>query len=81
MKMGRWLCVSLLPMMVTSGDAPVAAQPSLTIGGVRLERVQYVESLLPDIGHSGFGSLLFNVDGTLARDAKGMTWLYTTTLF
>ena len=81
MKMGRWLCVSLLPMMVASGDAPIAAQPSLTIGGVRLERVQHVESLLPDTGHSGFGSLLFNVDGTLARDAKGMTWLYTTTLF
>jgi hypothetical protein len=40
-----------------------------------------VQNILPDSGHSGFGSLLYDAHGELVLHGRGKTWLYTTALF
>jgi hypothetical protein len=52
-----------------------------SIGETTLKRIHHDENLLPDQGHAGFGSLLFDVDGNLVREENGLAWLYTTGLF
>lgn len=49
------------------------------VGDLCLERIEHVEDLVGEPEDSGFGSLLFDVDGRLWRDADGLTRLYTTT--
>ena len=50
-------------------------------GVLKLQRIQYQSNLLPDPGHAGFGSLLFNAGGELVLHDGNKTWLYTTALF
>ncbi len=58
------------------------AEPKpFSIGETTLKRIHHDENLLPDQGHSGFSSLLFDVDGNLVREDNGQAWLYTTGLF
>jgi hypothetical protein len=51
------------------------------VGNVRLERIHYDQMLLPDRGHAGFGSLLYDEKGELVLHDGSKTWLYTTGLF
>lgn len=48
------------------------------IGDAELQRIYHDERVLPDKGHAGFGSLLFDTDGRLVLHDGTKTWLYTT---
>lgn len=61
-------------------DAGAEPKP-FSIGKTTLKLIHHDENLLPDQGHAGFGSLLFDVDGKLVVEKDGLSWLYTTGLF
>lgn len=47
---------------------------------VRLQRVHFEQNLLPDRGHAGFGTLLYDAAGRLVLHNGHETWLYTSGL-
>jgi hypothetical protein len=70
--------MSVVPAGAAS-DEP--AEPIPIVGNVRLERIHHNQMLLPDHGHAGFGSLLYDGKGELVLHDGNKTWLYTTGLF
>jgi hypothetical protein len=50
------------------------------VTGVHLVRTGHQQNVLPDHGHSGFGSLLYDQHGELVLHHGSKTWLYTTAL-
>ncbi len=68
--------------MLSATVVATGVEPNVfTIGDVQLQRIHHDENLLPDRGHAGFGSLLFDSDGNLVLHDGNKTWLYTTGLF
>jgi hypothetical protein len=66
-----------LPVMAQADES----QNSVSITpNVRLERIHFDENLLPDLGHAGFGALLYDGTGELVLHDGDKTWLYTTGL-
>jgi hypothetical protein len=59
---------------------PAAARVPI-VGNLRLERIHHDQMLLPDRGHAGFGSLLYDARGELVLHDGNKTWLYSTGLF
>jgi len=79
-KIGLLLFGLMFVIGVVSAAAQTEPKP-FEIGGTTFKRVHHDENLLPDRGHSGFGSLLFDTNGKLVMEADDTTWLYTTGLF
>lgn len=76
----RIVLAIILAILCCSLNAYAEPKP-FTIGDTTLKRIHHDENLLPDQGHAGFGSLLFDVDGNLVLEKEGLSWLYTTGLF
>lgn len=75
-------CLVVIAMLLVSAVAIAGNEPKpFTIGDVQLQRIHHDENLLPDRGHAGFGSLLFDSNGKVALHDGNKTWLYTTGLF